>query len=105
MRKERAQDIYYGVVDPMDCYAGQDAPRAVIHPAEKQTYEEGVEHLGRIKMDYGEHHGRYQYGHPRMREAAEKRLEDGAAEHGLLNKRNQQAEHKIAILAAHKQAK
>ena len=33
MREQRAQDVHHGVVYPMDGHTGQDAPRAVIHPA------------------------------------------------------------------------
>lgn len=42
MREKRAQDVHHGVVYPMDGHTGQDAPRAVIHPAEQQTNEEGM---------------------------------------------------------------
>lgn len=48
MREQCAQDIHHGVVDPMDGHTGQDASRAVIHPAEQQTNKEGMGHLGRI---------------------------------------------------------
>ena len=102
LRKQLAQRIHHGVVNPMEGNARKYAPGAVIHPAEQQTYEKGMGHLGGIEMDNGKYHCRYKYGHPRTAENSEQRLEDGAAEHGLLDKRNKQADDKIAVLVAHK---
>ena len=42
------------VVGPVVGHAGHDAARALIHPAEQQSDEEGVGHLRRVHVDEGE---------------------------------------------------
>ena len=97
---QHVDDVGRGVVHPVHRHSGQYAARAVIHPAEKQPYEQGVGHLHGVGVDEGEDHGGYGYGHPMAAERAEQRAEYGSAEHQFLDERRQEAQREVAVVVA-----
>ena len=50
---DACQQIGYRIIGPMVDDAWDDAACALVHPAKEQSYEEGMDKLGRIHMGQG----------------------------------------------------
>ena len=95
--------VGHGVVYPVQKDAGNNARRAVIHPAEKQSDDESVQSLRQVQMYRAEYQGRENDCHPMptAAEKAEEDAEDGTAEDYFLYHRGENSDGHVAQRLAH----
>lgn len=66
LRHDMIHDVSHSVVYPVESHAWRDAARAIIEPAQHQSYDESVQTLCPVKVYCAEDKGRDEDGPPML---------------------------------------